>query len=320
MNLLVLGGTRFLGRHIVEAARAAGHDVTIFHRGHHVLAAPDAVTVLHGDRNGNCRALAGRAFDAVIDTSAYEPAHIDRVYEALASVGHYTLVSTISVYAACPPGAHTDEEARVHDGHDGYGARKARAEEAAERAWPGSVAHVRPGLIAGPWDPTARFTYWPRRAARGGDILAPGRPERPVQFIDVRDLAAWCVRLAASKTTGVFNAVGPSGTLTMGALLEACVHEAGVPSCLRWWSDAALLAAGVAPWTELPLWIPEDDAEAGGLMSLSNARAVAAGLTFRPVADTVRDTYAWDVGVGASGGPDAVRALSPDREAALLQT
>jgi len=317
MRLLVLGGTVFLGRHVVAAASAAGHDVTIFHRG--ITAAPAStarVTVLHGDRDGDVSALAGHAFDAVIDCSGYTPAQLRRTGEALAGrVGHYLFVSSRSVYRAVPPGVDVGDGAPLLDGDDGYGALKARSEETIAALLPGQTTIVRPGLIVGPFDPTGRFTYWPLRLQRGGDVLAPGREDRQVQFIDARDLAQWMVAMAAGPPAGVFDVVGPS--MTMAALLAEVQTVTGGDVRLHWVADDLLLASGIQPWTELPLWIPESDAAFGGLMDGSDVRARRAGLPTRPVADTIRDTLRWAIGRDAET-PRAVATMNAQHEQLLL--
>jgi 2'-hydroxyisoflavone reductase len=315
MKLLVLGGTVFLGRHVVEAALAAGHAVSLLNRGRRPGLHPQAESLV-GDRDGDMAALRGRAFDAVIDCSGQTPTHIARAVEALGSdVPHYLFVSTISVGASFPPGVRYDEQVPVCSGHEGYGALKARAEEAVEAALPGRVAIVRPGLIVGPHDPTGRFTYWPQRVARGGEVLAPGRPERPVQVIDARDLAAWCLHLAEARTTGVFNAVGPE--LPMARLLDECREAAGSDARFTWVADETLLALGVAPWTGLPLWLAESDAGFGGLLQADNRRALAAGLRLRPVRETARDTLAWARSCEGSP-PSTVATLTAVEEARCL--
>jgi 2'-hydroxyisoflavone reductase len=321
MKLLVMGGTVFLGRHVVEAALARGHEVTMFNRGRHDADAFPQAERLRGDRDGDLSALRDRRFDAVIDTCGYTPAQLRSTADALgAPPAHYVFVSTISVYRAFPPHRPFDEQAPVTEGEDGYGALKARAEEAIESAFPGGVAHVRPGLIVGPHDPTGRFTYWPRRMATGGDVLAPGRPGRPVQLIDARDLAQWCVHLAESRTAGVFNATGPAGALTMADLLHACRDVAASDARLCWVPDEGLLQQGVAPWTGLPLWIPENDAQFGGMLLADNRRAIAAGLKFRPLDDTIRATLAWERARQArDGAPSAgVAVLDAAGEQAVL--
>ena len=318
---MVLGGTLFLGRHIVEAARARGHEVVLFNRGRtnpHVFA---DIETLRGDRDGDVSALRDRRFEAVIDTSGYRPEQVRRVTDVLGGgIAHYTFVSSISVYQAFHPHQSFDEDAPLAEGDQGYGALKARCEEALEQTLPGRLARVRPGLVAGPHDPTHRFTYWPRRVARGGEILAPGRPERAVQLIDVRDLAEWCVQLAEYRSVGAFNAVGPRYTLTMARLLEACAAATRSLARFVWVPDEHLLAAGIHPWTELPLWIPETDSRMGGMLMADNRRAVAAGLTFRPLADTISATLEWDRREGAAKHdlPIRVTPLAPEREAQLL--
>ena len=316
MKLLVLGGTVLLGRHIVHAALEQGFDVTLLNRGQHGADLFPSVPRLVGDRNADMSALCGRRFDAVIDCCGYTPAQIARTVEALdVDVPHYTFISSISVHASFAPGVAYDESAPVATGNEGYGPRKARAEEAVQAALPGRVACVRPGLIVGPFDPTGRFTYWPQRVARGGDVLAPGRPGRPVQVIDARDLAAWCLQLARTRTTGVFNAIGP--TLPFAELLRTCCEVARSDANFIWMSDEELLAQNIEPWTALPLWIPESDAESGGMLLADNRHATAAGLTLRPLRETVADTLRWASGTGVAA---SVATLSPQREQQCLQT
>ena len=320
MNILILGGTVFLGRHLVQAALARGHALTLFNRGQHgATLFEGSVEKLCGDRDADLAALRGRSFDCVVDCCGYRPQQVRDVVAALGgATPHYIFVSSISVYRSFAPGQSFDEDAPLLQGDDGYGALKARCEQTLQELMPGQAALVRPGLIVGPFDPTGRFTYWPRRIARGGQVLAPGRPERPVQWIDVRDLAQWCVHLAEQRTLGPFNAVGPR--LAMRTLLERCIAVAGSAAQLTWQSDAALLAAGVSPWTELPLWIPEDDPAFGGMLLADNARALAHGLKARPVDDTIAATLQWDqadpAASAVSGG--AVATMTPERETQLL--
>ncbi len=316
MRLLVLGGTVFLGRHVVAAAQAAGHAITIFHRGLSRAAMPATIEVLHGDRDSDVDALEGRDFDAAIDCSGYTPQQMTRVADALARrVGHYLFVSSRSVYRRFEPDRGFDEREPVLDGDEGYGALKARSEEAITAALPGRVTIVRPGLVVGPYDPTNRFTYWPVRLHRGGDVLAPGRPQRRVQFVDGRDLAAWCVALVGRPASGVYDVVGP--TTTMGALLATMQRVIGGDARLHWIGDEALIAEGIEPWTALPLWLPESDRAFGGLMHGSDLRARAAGLVTRPIEETVRDTLAWALGPDAPM-PRAVATLTRERERDLL--
>lgn len=320
MRLLLLGGTVFLGRHIIDAALARGHTVTMLNRGRHGAGLFPDVERLIGDRDGDMSALRGRDFDAVIDCSAFNPAQIERSLAALdTGTPHVVFVSSISAHASFPPHQVFDESAPLAPGHDGYGPLKARAEEALTRALPERHAIVRPGLIVGPHDPTGRFTYWPMRIARGGEVLAPGRPERPVQVIDARDLAVFCLTLAESRIRGTFNAVGPP--LTMAALLDACQRAAPDSNArLSWKPDAMLQVLGVAPWTGLPLWLPEDDPTFGGMLLSDASRAVAAGLSTRPIDDTVADTLAWARAPREPGWDDSklVATLPPSREAEIL--
>lgn len=317
MKLLILGGTVFLGRHVVEAALAAGCAVTLLNRGTREVHFAQPVEQLRGDRDGDLSALHGRRFDAVVDCSGYTPAQLQRTADVLRDqVDHYVFVSTISVYARFAPGRVFDETAPVTPSTEGYGGGKARAEEVILAALPGRVTVLRPGLIVGPHDPTGRFTYWPLRLARGGRVLAPGRPDRPVQFIDVRDLAAWCVQLAQRRTPGVFHGVGPSGT--MAGVLQACQQAAGGDVQLVWCDDADLLRANVAPWSGLPLWIPEMDVDFGGMLLASDQRAVQVGLTTRPWVETARDTLAWALAAGSPAG--SVATLTAEAEVGILAT
>ncbi len=323
MKLLILGGSRFLGLHLVAAATARGHSVSVFNRG---IARPDplpGVESLRGDRDGGlAAALAGRAWDAVIDTSGYFPRIVGASARFLQGrAGLYAFISTISVYADFSrPGLTEDAElattpdpaSEVRDGST-YGALKALCEQEVIRAFPGSALIIRPGLIVGPHDPTDRFTYWPLRAARGGAILAPDGPECPVQFIDARDLAAWTVLMAEQGNPGVFHATSEAGRFTLGEVLEACMRVASpADSRLVWVPERFLTENGAIPWTELPLWVPRSSR---GMLTVDCARASAAGLMTRPLMETVSDTLAWALGRGAV----QLRAgLSPEREARLL--
>ncbi|QTN21726.1 NAD-dependent epimerase/dehydratase family protein [Rhizobacter sp. AJA081-3] len=315
MKLLVLGGTVFLGRHVVTQALEAGHEVTLLHRGRHGGGPVPAARTLIGDRDGDLSALTGQAFDAVIDCSGYTAAQIERGTALLADVPRYLFVSSISVVAAFPPGVPHYEDAPLLTGEAGYGEQKARAEAVLLAARAGRATIVRPGLIVGPHDPTGRFTHWPLRVASGGEVLAPGRPERPVQIIDGRDLAAWCLQLVEHGVTGTFNAIGD--LLPMSELLDTCREVSASDARFTWIDDRTLVDAKVEAWSELPLWIPEDDPAFGGMLLGRNDRARAAGLQTRPLADTVRETLAWAL---SSDGQAArsPHAMSAQREAALL--
>jgi len=325
VHLLVLGGTLFLGRHLVEAARARGHCVTLLHRGRtNATLFPELEHVL-ADRDGGLDALRGRRFDVVVDTCGYAPRVVRASAERLAgATDHYTFVSSISVYAEPKPGL--DESARVAtipDARDealtgqSYGALKALCEQAVEAAFPGRALHVRPGLLVGPHDPTDRFTWWARRIARGGEILAPGRPRAPVQLIDVRDLAEWMVRMAESRAAGVFNATGPRVPLTLGGVLDTCRAVAGGDARFTWVDEAFLAEHGVQPWTELPLWVRSEDA---GFLQVDGTRAHRAGLGFRPLQATARDTLEWDRATPLQGRPQQPGVSFPAGMAAERET
>jgi 2'-hydroxyisoflavone reductase len=319
MRLLILGGTVFLGWHLAADAAARGHAVTLFHRGRTVPEGLDGIERVLGDRTRDLSALRAREWDAVIDTSGYEPEVVGRSAQELTGrAGHYTFLSTVSVYADFSR-AGLDEDGLLAElpGDSTYGPLKALCERAVAERFHGPALVVRPGLIAGPRDPTDRFTYWVRRAARGGTILAPGNPNRQVQLIDVRDLARWTIDMVEGSATGVFNATGPDRRLTMGELLDTCVAVGGTPARVTWVDDQVLLGAGIEPWTDLPLWLPANDADHAGFMSIDVGRALAAGLRFRPLAETALDTLAWDRGRhGARPGP---AKLSLQREAELLR-
>ncbi|MBA3563440.1 MAG: SDR family oxidoreductase [Gammaproteobacteria bacterium] len=325
LRILFLGGTGFLGPHTVRAALECGHELTLFNRG---KTAPDMfadLEHLRGDRDGDLGALAGKRWDAVIDTSGYVPRIVTDSASLLAdAVGQYVFISTISVYASsAEPGM--DESAPLATLADKtveeitgetYGPLKALSEQAAERAMPGRVTVIRPGLIVGPGDETDRFTYWPVRVARGGEVLAPGKPDTPVQFIDVRDLGAWIVHCLEARVLGRYNALSPAGEHSMGELLETCRDASGNEARFTWVPADFLAAQGIAPWSDMPMWLPPAGDYAGsGLMSA--AKAVAAGLRFRPLESTAADTLAW--WRNERGGEAELRAgIDAKREQAVL--
>jgi 2'-hydroxyisoflavone reductase len=318
VRLLVLGGTKFLGRHAVDAALAAGHEVTTFTRGQTNPELFPDVEHLHGDRDGDLGALAGRTWDGVVDTSGYVPRVVRQSAELLRdAVGRYVFVSSISAYGDFSepiteqtPVAELDDP-DTEEIAESYGALKAACERVVEGVYGDRSARVRAGLIVGPFDPTDRFTYWPRRIAAGGTVLAPGEPSAPVQFVDARDLAAWLVQLALAGPGGVFNATGPAEPLTFAELLERMRAATGTDAEIAWTDDRLVLDAGVQPWTELPLWLPDDDY--AGMARADISRAVDAGLAFRPLEETVLDTLAWD-----RSQPGDRPTLTPEREREIL--
>lgn len=324
MRILILGGTVFLGRHLAAAALARGHAVTLFNRGRSGADLFPEAEHLRGDRDTDLSALENRTWDAVIDTCGYVPRVVRASAERLAgSVERNVFISTISVYADtsqigitedASTGTLTDPTMEEVTGET-YGPLKALCEAAAEAVFPGSALVIRPGLIVGPHDPTDRFAYWPRRLMRGGEVLAPGNLEAPVQAIDVRDLAEWTLQQVEAGTTGVFNATGPAQPLTMRTVLDECHAVAGTAATLTWVADEFLLEANVAPYSELPLWIP-DGPEHAGFSRINIDKALAANLAFRPLRETVRDTLEWDASLPAE--KQRKSSLAPEREAELL--
>ncbi|HET7729150.1 MAG TPA: NAD-dependent epimerase/dehydratase family protein, partial [Usitatibacter sp.] len=305
MRILILGGTVFVGRALTDGALARGHDVAHFNRGK--SAPPDPrVRTIQGDRTDRAslsRAAAEGPWDAVLDVAGYMPQVVRLAAEAFAGVPRYAFVSTVSVYRDFPAGGF-DEDSPLHDPPSPlpeamdaalYGPLKAGCEAVVREAFGDRALIVRPGLIVGPHDPTDRFTYWPVRVARGGAVLAPGRPERRVQLIDVRDLAAFMISLVDAGTFegGIVNATGPAAPMSMARVLEACREVAGSDASFTWAPDDFLLAHDVAPWREMPLWIPDSDEAMRGLMRARLDRPLARGLALRPIEQTIADTLAW---------------------------
>jgi nucleoside-diphosphate-sugar epimerase len=296
VKLVVFGGTKFLGRGVVDAA--AAHDVTLVNRGQTNPGLYPDVEQIRIDLAGDLDGLRGRTWDAAVDLDPTQlPRHTRRRAEAV-DVGHYVFVSTISVYSE--PSVPIDESSPLFEPPDPepetfdpelYGGLKVGSERAVLDIFVDRAAIARAGLIVGPHDPTDRYTYWPRRLAEGGGVLAPGTPSQPVQLIDARDLGAFLVRLAENGTSGVFNATGPAEPLTLG---DTLARSGG--GDLTWVDEQTLLDAGVGPWMELPLWLPGDDY--AGMLRADISRALAAGLTFRPLEETARDTLAWSLEAG----------------------
>ncbi|RPI30992.1 MAG: NAD-dependent epimerase/dehydratase family protein [Chloroflexota bacterium] len=325
MDILILGGTVFLGRAIVEAALKRGHNITLFNRGRSNPGLFPEVQRLFGDRSEDVWPLQGRSWDAAIDTSGYVPRVVRMSAEALADeVGHYTFISSLSVYSNVekagidedgPLGTLENPSVEEITGET-YGPLKVACEQVVQEVMAERDLIIRPGLIVGPFDPTDRFTYWPYRVAHGGEVLAPGRPARQVQFIDVRDLAEWTIRLVETQQTGVYNATGPERSPSMQELLDTCIDASASDARFTWVSESFLEEHKVGPWMEMPLWVPESDPSNAGFFAFSSARARSAGLTFRPVAETVRATLGW---LPQRPADKPWRAgISPQREAELL--
>jgi 2'-hydroxyisoflavone reductase len=319
LKLLLLGGTKFLGRATVEAALERGHEVTLFTRGETNPDLFPEAEKLRGDRAADLSLLSGRSWDAVVDTSGYFPAVVRASAEALRdSVDRYVFVSSISAYADFSEGPSEDSpRAELADGHpademlpeyENYGALKALCEDAVTDVFGERAVIVRPGLIVGPHDPTGRFTYWSHRIARGGDFVVPAPADGRFQLVDARDLGAWLVDLCERGASGAYNAAHPG--LTWGELVESGLRVTGSNGRPVWIDPDWLAEQGVGEWMELPMWLR--DPEWVGMNRADTSRAVGAGLTFRELDATVRDTLEH-----AKTTDDA--GLSPERERELLE-
>jgi 2'-hydroxyisoflavone reductase len=351
MRILILGGTGFLGPHCVEACLARGHKLTLFNRGRtetrtgHTWEDHPEIERLYGNRDPEklrkedepegpdnpmgLSALEGGEWDAVIDTSGYWP----RIVGASASllgpnVGQYLFVSTVSVYKSntavgddttAELGTMEDPTAEEFgDQFQNYGPGKALCEQAAEKAMPGRVTVHRPGLIVGPGDNSGRFTYWPTRVAKGGEVLSPGTPDDPIQLIDVRDLAAWSVDCLERKVTGIYDAIGPMAPeLTMGDMLDACKETSGSDATFTWCNDAFLEAQSVSPWGHMPLWIPPRG-ESAGFHQRDVSKSIKAGLVLSPIARTTKDTLDWYNGLEDDSRFKRVGGIGAEKEAEVL--
>jgi 2'-hydroxyisoflavone reductase len=316
LKILVLGGSRFLGRTFVEEALLRNHEVTIFNRGLQNPGIKDA-EIITGNRFGNLKALQNRYWDAVLDTSGFIPFTVQNTTDLLKDrVNYYTFISSISVYKDWIP-ENLDENYPVLEMtldeanelskdakdpiYEHYGHFKALCERIAEKNMPGRVLNVRAGQLIGPNDYTDRIPYWIHRIAQGGDVLAPGNPNRRVQVIDNKDLSNWILRMMGSHSVGTYNATGPNYPLTMKEFLDACVKVTGSDAELVWADEKFLLDQSVAPWTEMPLWIPEDFPLAQestqpwkGAGSINIEKAVQNGLTFTPLEDSIAEIYQWE--------------------------
>jgi len=326
MDILVIGGTRFYGRAFTELALSKGHNVTIFHRGQSDSEHFTEATRIIGDRHEDLEQLGDGTWDAVLDTCGFLPGSVTQTAEFLKDkVKHYLFVSSISVYSDSTE-LNRDENADVQTLPEGdpvdefkmenYGSLKALCEEAAEAVMPGRVSQIRAGLIVGPHDASNRFTYWPVRVRKGGDVLVPGDGSAKVQFIDARDLAAFTLTLIENQTYGVFNAVGPQGGHTLQDVLDTAKDVSGSDAHFVYVDEQWLVDNEVGAWMELPLWIPSDEGHA--MMQMDIQRGLDAGLTFRSLEATIRDTYAWYDAI--NGDEQEWQAgLAPEKEAKLLK-
>lgn len=335
LSILILGGTGFTGPFQVRYALSRGHKVTVFNRGKtHPGELPKEAEQLIGDRNGQLDALKGRKWDAVIDNPTTLPVWVRDAAQILkGNVDRYVFISTISVYSdTSKPGMDETGPLAKYEGADAmketmqtlrdskfalYGPLKVQSEQETEKWFPGKSLIIRPGLIVGPGDESDRFTYWPVRIERGGEVLAPGNPTDPVQFIDARDLAEWTIRMVEQGATGTYNATGPKDKLTMGGMLDG-IKAAINPQAKFTWVDADFLAAQkVSPWSDMPVWVPPRGEE-GGFATISIKRALDKGLTFRPLSDTARATLDWFKKQPAERQAKLRAGITKEREAEVL--
>jgi len=332
LRILILGGTGFIGPYQVRYALSRGHKVTTFNRGKtHPGELPKEVEQLIGDRNGKLDALKNRQWDVAIDNPTTLPAWVRDTAQVLkGNVDRYVFISTISVYADPPPsGLDENSPLQKYDGPDPYketleamkaggyktyGPLKALSEKEAEKWFPGKTLIIRPGLIVGPRDETDRFTYWPARIGRGGEVLAPGTPNDPVQFIDARDLAEWTIRMVENREKGIYNATGPIKPLGIGEMLEEIKAALNSNATFTWLPYEFLKKHDVQPWSDMPVWAGDEL----GLARTKINRAIGKGLTFRPLADTTRDTLAWFKSLPQDRQSHLKAGLSPEREAEVL--
>jgi 2'-hydroxyisoflavone reductase len=331
LNILILGGTGFTGPCQVRYALSRGHKVAVFNRGKtHPGELPKEAEQLIGDRNGKLAALQGRKWDVVIDNPTSLPVWVrDAVAVLKGNVDRYVFISTVSVYADANKGYDERGPLAKYDGSDPYqetieamrasgyktyGPLKALSEQEAEKAFPGKALIIRPGLIVGPRDETDRFTYWPVRIDRGGEVLAPGDRSDPVQIIDGRDLAEWTIRMVEKAETGIYNAVGPDKPLTMGAMLAGIKDALKSNATFAWAKADFLKQQKVEAWSDMPVWAGDEL----GMARTNNSRAVAKGLTFRPLAETARDTLAWFKAQTPERQAKLKAGLTPEREAEVL--
>lgn len=324
LRILILGGTGFIGPHQIRSAQERGHEVTLFNRGRTNPGMHQGIETLIGDRNGDLGALAGRSWDCVVDNSGYEPQQMALSAGLLRdSVEQYLFVSTQSVYADRSI-VDQDESGAVgrtdlpEEEWNGYGPLKALCEQELNRAMPGRATILRPPVIVGPGDASDRFTYWVQRVDRGGEVLAPGLPDDPTQYIDVRDLCDWTVRLLEEGTTGTFNTTGPGSMLSVSGMLYGMRAVTSTPVSFTWTSRAFLVEQEVRPFSDLPMWmVPEG--RTLGFMRMSARRAQAAGLTYRPLAETASATLEWwrSQPEERRRGPLSA-GLTPQREAQIL--
>lgn len=328
LRILILGGTGFIGPHLVRYALARGHTVTLFNRGRTNTHLFPEVEKLIGDRNGDLEALEGRTWDAVIDNSASTPIWVRNSAQLLKdSVNTYLFTSTRSVYSDVSRVSlneetgplHVVDRAMVDSGESiPYGPAKVLCEMEANDALPGRTLIIRPGLIVGPGDTTDRFTYWPARIDRGGEVLAPGDPENPVMYIDVRDLAEWYVHLLEQGALGVLNALGPESPLSFAELLYGIRAITSSPIWFTWVDTDFLLDRGIRPYSDMPLWVPARG-ETAGFQRFDLSKPLAMGIKYRPLAVTARDTLDYHYSRPLERQQQMRPGVSAERERELLE-
>ena len=333
LRILILGGTGFTGPYQVRYALSRGHKVTTFNRGKtHPGESPNEVEQLIGDRNGQLDALKGRKWDIVIDNPTTLPAWVRDAAQILkGNVERYVFISTVSVYADTNNGVDETALLAKYDGPDAYketleamkasgyktyGPLKTLSEKETEEWFPGKTLIIRPGLIVGPRDETDRFTYWPVRIDRGGEVLAPGTSGDPVQFIDARDLAEWTIRMVENRETGIYNATGPTKPLGIGNMLDEIKGALRSDAKFTWLPAEFLKQQKVEAWSDMPVWAGDEL----GLARTKIDRARAKGLTFRPLAETARDTLAWFKSLPQDRQSKLHAGLTPERETEVLAT
>ncbi len=303
LKVLILGGTNFLGPHLIHELQEHGHEVTLFNRGIQNPSLFSTIEHLQGNRDGDLKALEGRQWDAIIDTSGYLPRIVEDSSKILAeATNHYTFISSISVYEDFSkpnidedsPLAKLSDEKNEEITEKTYGALKASCEDVISRYFPNKFLIIRPGLIVGPLDPTDRFTYWPVRVMEGGNILAPGQPTQNLQFIDVRDLAKWIVLMIERQATGIYNATGPEISITFEQLIEECQKFSNNEALIQWVDEDFLIKNGIEDWVEIPLWLSYKR-NMPGFLNINAQKAIKkTGLTFRPLSETIASILAWN--------------------------
>lgn len=315
MKILIIGGTKFLGRHLLDAAQKNNHEVTLFNRGKYSREEFKNVEQIHGDRHSDLENLRGKSWDAVIDTCGYLPQTVRKSAEFLADkVNQYVFISSGSVYPETPEPNYgettataklSDEELEKFENFDlnqelngmvlgeNYGALKKLCEEEAENAMPNRVLNVRAGMIVGAFDWTDRFAYWVMRVESGGEIFAPGKPENFVQLIDARDLSEWIIKMVEENVTGIFNVTSKSLDLTFGKMLEEVKTATGSDAEFVWADEKFLTENNVAPWSEMPFYLPESDENLRNFLTMNVDKALAKGLKLRPLRETILDVLNW---------------------------